>query len=464
MITVDEMEMVRKKLIKLAQADVFEEEIRYLGKGKAVPKHSHLRLLCPFVDPEGILRVGGRLRLSEQPYLTKHPILLPSSHPFTRLVAHHYHLKLLHGGGRVTLAAIRQEYWPIQGRRLVNGIVRNCFRCARASPVPAKQQTGQLPQERITPSRPFSITGIDYAGPVYIKPIHKRAAPTKAYISVFVCFVTKAVHLELVSDLSTPAFLTALRRFIARRGCPAHIHSDNGKNFQGAKNELRELYQLMQKEKTSEEIATYCADQGIQWHMVPPKAPHFGGLWEAAVKIAKKHLHRQLGNAMLSFEDMCTVLAQIEAAMNSRPLTPLTEDPNDLAVLTPAHFLIGTTMTALPEADVSHVDISRLDHYWRLQHRVQQFWHQWKTEYLQELQKENRHIAPNTAIQPGRMVVVIDEFLAPVKWPLARIVNTIPGPDGLIRVVDLLTSKGTIRRPITKICMLPFEGATEEEV
>ncbi|XP_062712488.1 uncharacterized protein LOC134289857 [Aedes albopictus] len=275
-ITVEEMSAARMKLIKLAQADVFAEEIRYLGKGKAVSKHSSLRLLSPFIDDSGILRVGGRLRLSDQPYITKHPILLPNSHPLTRSIAMHYHLRLLHGGGRVTLAAIRQEFWPIQGRRLVNHI-------------------------RITPSRPFSVTGVDFAGPVYMKAIHKRASPTKAYISVFVCFVTKAVHLELVSDLSTPAFLNALRRFIARRGCPTHIHSDNGKNFEGARNALHELYQMLQREKASGFIATHCSSQGIQWHMTPPKAPHFGGLWEAAVKVAKKHMYRQLGNAKLSF-------------------------------------------------------------------------------------------------------------------------------------------------------------------
>ncbi|XP_058449333.1 uncharacterized protein LOC131429292 [Malaya genurostris] len=428
-LSVDEMSFARVRLIQLAQADTFADEMRDLGRGKTLSSRSHLRLLSPFIDSDGILRVGGRIKLSEQPYLTKHPILLPSIHPFTRLVAHHYHLKLLHGGGRVTLAAIRQEYWPIQGRRVVSNVIRNCYRCARACPVPAQQQTGQLPEQRVTQSRPFSVTGVDYAGPVYLKAIHKRASPTKAYLSIFVCFVTKAVHIELVSDLSTPAFLTALRRFIARRGSPTHMHSDNGKNFEGARNELHALYKMLQNEQTTGEIGTHCAVKGIQWHMTPPKAPHFGGLWEAAVKVAKKHLHRQLGNAMLSFEDMSTVLAEIEAAMNSRPLTPLTEDPNDLAVLTPAHFLIGTSMSSLPDADVSQIPITRLDHYQRLQHRVQQFW----------------------------MVIVVDEFLAPVKWPLARIINTNPGPDGLTRVVELKTSRGIIRRPITKVCLLPYE-------
>ena len=240
-LTASEMSDARMQLIKLAQADAFGEEMKDLRKEKTVSKHSHLLRLCPFVDSNDILRVGGRLRLSEQPYLTKHPILLPSFHPFTRLVVLYQHLKLLHGGGRVTLAAIRQEYWPIQGRRVVNNVIRKCFRCARASPVPAKQQMGQLPLQRINPSLPFTVTGVDYAGPVYLKPIHKRATPTKAYISVFVCFVTKAVHIELVSDLSTPAFLTALRRFIARRGCPSifilimakisRVHETNFTNY-----------------------------------------------------------------------------------------------------------------------------------------------------------------------------------------------------------------------------------------
>ncbi|XP_055543621.1 uncharacterized protein LOC129729163 [Wyeomyia smithii] len=460
-LTVDEISNALTNLIKLAQADGFAEELRDLGKGKPVSNHSHLRLLNPFIDSDGVIRVGGRLRLSEQPYLTKHPILLPSSHPFTRLVIERFHRKLLHGGDNATLAAIRQEYWPIHGRRSVNNMSENASDAH--SPVPAKQMTGQLPFQRTTPARPFAVTGVDYAGPVYLKPIHKRAAAYKAYLSIFVCFVTKAVHIELVGDLSTAAFLTALRRFIARRGCPLHIHSDNGKNFEGARNELHVLYKQLHDKNYVGEIAEVCANQGIQWHMTPPKAPHFGGLWEAAVKVAKKHLHRQLGNAMLSFEDMATVLAEIEAAMNSRPLTPLTEDPNDLSILTPAHFLIGESLTALPAPDFSASPIGRLSHYQRLQQRVQHFWHQWKAEYLRELQKENRHIAPNTSFQPGRMVIVVDEFLAPVKRPLARIVSASPGVDGLTRVVDLRTSRGVIRRPITKICLLPYETENEKE-
>ncbi|XP_058827183.1 uncharacterized protein LOC131687148 [Topomyia yanbarensis] len=269
-----------------------------------------------------------------------------------KMIARHYHLKMLHGGGQLTLAAMREQYWPVHGRRLIHSVIRKCLPCAKVNPVPAQQQTGQLPVARVTPSRPFTVTGIDYAGPLYLKPPHKRAAPTKAYICIFVCFSTKAVHIELVSDLTTSAFLAALRRFISLRGLPKHIHSDNGKNFEGARNELRDLYLMLQNDRVMEAIQSHLSNKGITWHMTPPKAPHFGGLWEAAVKVAKKHLQRQLGNVRLSFEDMATVLSQIEASMNSRPLTPMSEDPSDFTALTPGHFLIGSSMHALPEPDI----------------------------------------------------------------------------------------------------------------
>ncbi|XP_058828191.1 uncharacterized protein LOC131688061 [Topomyia yanbarensis] len=436
------------------------QEIKDLTKDRTVSKHSSLRLLKPFVDPEGTIRVGGRLRLSEQPYIHKHPALLPSFHPYTRLLAKHYHLKLMHGGGRLTLAAMREKYWPINGRRLMRSVIRGCYQCARVSPVPASQYMGQLPLARITPSRPFTASGVDYAGPIYLKPIHKRANAAKAYICIFVCFSTKAVHIELVSDLSTPAFIAALRRFIARRGRPTDIFSDNGKNFEGAKNELEQLYHWLGGNE-GEAIQSHCANEGINWHLNPPKAPNFGGLWEAAVKVAKNHMYRQLRNSRLSFEDLNTVLTEIEAAMNSRPLVPLSEDPNDLSCLTPAHFLIGSTMHFIPETNIMDVQMSRLNHYQSMQRLFQQFWHHWRGEYLQEMQKCTKLTGENNELRIGRLVVIVDEFQHPVKWPLARILSIHPGPDQLTRVVTLRTARGVLKRPITKICLLPCESYDE---
>lgn len=284
----------------------------------------------------------------------------------------------------------------------------------------------------------------------------------KAYICIFVCFTTKSVHIELVSDLSTPGFLKALRRFISRRGRPSHLHSDNGKNFEGAKNELIELYRMLRNTNEQDRIQMVCAAEGMQWHLTPPKAPHFGGLWEAAVKVAKKHLFRQLGSNKLSFEDMATVLSQIESVMNSRPLLPVTDDPNDLDVLTPAHFLIGTTATALPDPDVSKVPASRLTHYQQLQMHVQQFWVRWRNEYLHELQRDSKHRSRNDEITPGRMVIVVDEQQGPLRWPLARITAVHSGRDNIVRVVSLRTARGIITRPVTKICLLPFSDSNAD--
>ncbi|XP_065087291.1 uncharacterized protein LOC135709030 [Ochlerotatus camptorhynchus] len=237
-LTIAQISSAEDLLVRLAKADAFRAELKDVQKGKMISKHSPICVLNPFLDPQGTLRVGGRLRLSDQPFRTKHPALLPNSHPFTRMLIRTHHVNLLHGGGQLTLARIHEKYWPLHGRRTVRSVLRQCIRCARVDPVQTQQQIGQLPVPRITPSRPFTVTGIDYAGPVYLRAPHKRAPSPKAYICVFICFSTKAVHLELVSDLTTAAFMATLRRFIARRGFPAHIHSDNGKNFEGAKNEL----------------------------------------------------------------------------------------------------------------------------------------------------------------------------------------------------------------------------------
>ncbi|CAI6357328.1 unnamed protein product [Macrosiphum euphorbiae] len=195
---------------------------------------------------------------------------------------------------------------------------------------------GQLPSARVTPSRPFTSTGIDFCGPVYIRQSkNKRACKVKTYIAVFVCMAIKAVHLELVSDLSSNAFTAALKRFISRRGMCKQIYCDNGKNFVGASRSLTELHEWVIKNK--EKIAQICLPDSIEWHFIPPNAPHMGGLWEACVKSVKYHLHRVMGTECLTFEEVATLLSQIEACLNSRPITSQSNDPNDepLTPLTP---------------------------------------------------------------------------------------------------------------------------------
>ena len=192
------------------------------------------------------------------------------------------------------------------------------------------------------------------------------------------------VHLELVSDYSTDGFLAAYRWFISRRGRPSYLYSDCGTNFVGADRELKTLFRQVHEENSS--LYNSVVNDGTQWIFNPPAAPHMGGKWEAVVKSIKFHLRMTIGNTLLTFEASATLLTQIEGLLNSRPLEPLSEDPEDINALIPGHFLIGKAINAVPEPSLLKLDESRLSRWQLIQRITQQFWHKWKTQYLQRLQ------------------------------------------------------------------------------
>lgn len=205
---------------------------------------------------------------------------------------------------------------------------------------------GDLTAPRVTPARAFLHTGVDYAGPVWLRATKGRGhRATKAFLVIFVCLSTRAVHLDVASDYSADAFLAALRRFVSRRGLCRALYSDCGTNFVGADKQLRALFAAGSQD--GRRLAEHVAKERIEWHFNPPAAPNFGGLWEAAVKNMKHHLRRVIGEATLTYEEMATLLAQIEACLNSRPLQALSDDPEDFEALTPGHFLIGTALNAV---------------------------------------------------------------------------------------------------------------------
>ncbi|XP_025265819.1 uncharacterized protein LOC112638395 [Camponotus floridanus] len=216
-----------------------------------------------------------------------------------------------------------------------------CTRWRALSPQPLM---GDLPRGRVTPARPFLRTGVDYAGPIFIRTSKARGHRAhKAFVVVFICLFSRAVHLDVVSDYSSEAFLAAFRRFISRRGLCKEMYSDCGTNFIGVDKELRRMFHASSAD--GRRISQSCSQEGVSWRFNPPAAPQFGGLWEAAVKSTKYHLRRVIGETTLIFEEMSTLLAQIEACLNSRPLQALTDDPDDLSALTPGHFLIGFVRT-----------------------------------------------------------------------------------------------------------------------
>jgi hypothetical protein len=271
---------------------------------------------------------------------------------------------------------------------------------------------GNLPVERITPTYPFMQCGVDFAGPVLVLNRRGRGAKTvKAYICLFICFITRAIHLELVSNLSSDAYLLALKRFVSRRGKPVVIFSDNGRNFVGLMNDFKRFLQ-----NCSSEIFEYASSQQIKFKFIPAYAAHHGGLWERGVQSCKYHMHRVVGNAHLNFEELTTLLAQVEAVLNSRPLSPLSSDPQDFVPLTPAHFLVGRPLTApVTSADIQDTPTHRLSRYQRVEQLRQHFWSRWSKEYISEMQARTKWKAHRDNSQPHTLVMIKEDHLPPLK-------------------------------------------------
>ncbi|BET01615.1 Pao retrotransposon peptidase [Nesidiocoris tenuis] len=450
-------------LTRFVQGAMFPDELKELQAQNPVKKGSRLAALCPFLDAHGLIRVGGRLQKSSLTPDRKHPIVLSyrKSDPFSNflvLLARYFHLSNCHVGPQSLLSIIREQYWILGGRDLVRNTYKRCVTCFRVTPKPENQVMGMLPETRIEPARPFVHAGVDYAGPFYVKnSTRKNASFDKCYISVFVCFCTKAVHLELVENLSTPAFLAALKRFISRRGKPSEIVSDNGTNFVGARSELLELETMWKSDSHRNSIVDYSSNEGILWKFNPPRSPNFGGLWESIIKQIKLLLKKVIGKSNLTFCEFNTLLIQIEAIINSRPLIPISSDPNDFVSLTPSHFLIGDTLLTPPEPDLRSLPDNRLTRWQLVQKLSQHFWARWKAEYLSELQRRCKWRTACKNLTVGTMVLLKDDQSPPLAWALGRVIEIHPGPDGEVRVVTVRTSSTTLKRSVRSLCALPID-------
>ncbi|VEN60332.1 unnamed protein product [Callosobruchus maculatus] len=443
-------------LIIQVQKSCFPEEYHALINNKELKNSSKLLSLRPFIK-DRVMRVGGRLRNANKQYDKKYPIILPKGHRLTYLILRNEHVRLLHCGVQNLLCSVREKYWPVSGRNACKGVVNNCVTCFKAAPRDMNYLMGDLPDVRVNNYLPFQNVGIDYGGPFYLKDRKGRGAKiNKIYICLFICMCVKAVHIEVVSELTTEAFLAALKRFGSRRGLPNHIYSDNGTNFVGANNSLKEIYEFLQL--NSDQIGNNLAIQHVHWHFIPARSPSFGGIWEAGIKSAKFHIKRVIGNQYLTFEEFVTVITQIEGILNSRPLCPLTNDSEDLSALTPAHFLIGRQLTTLPEHDLTDIPTNRLRNWQMLQAMTQHYWNRWNKEYLSELQtrmKWKKNCANMLTI--GSLVLVKEDNVPSLDWRLGRIVELFPGKDGITRVCDVKVRGGVIRRALNRLCALPTE-------
>ncbi len=279
---------------------------------------------------------------------------------------------------------------------------------------------GDLPAEQLSATRSFSHVGLDFGGRIYTKVSNTNL--DKSYIALFVCMATKANHIELVSYLTTMACIAALKRFTSRRGLPAPTFSDNGTNFVGARIELSALQDILEKE-SSNSLASYSSSKGVTWLMIPPRAPNFGGQWEAGIKSCKNLLRKVIGKQTLPFEELYTVFTQVEAALNPRPLSPMSSDPNDFEFLTPGHFIIGSSLDALPEPYVANDkwQASTLPQRWKLTQQItQSFWKRWHLEYFYNLRQRTKWRKETANFEVGDLMLIEEDNSPSITWPRGR--------------------------------------------
>lgn len=399
-----------------------------------------------FQDESRVWRCRGRIENAAVPFSTKYPALLHKDHPFTSLLVWKAHGQVLHNGVKETLTELRSRFWIIKGRSLVKKLIQQCRLCRRHEGKPySAPRPPPLPLFRVEQAPPFTFTGCDFAGPLYIK---CESGQKKTWICLYTCCVVRAVHLELVTDLTTPTFLRCFTRFVGRRGLPKMMVSDNGKTFKAAAKSVRE----------------------VKWTFNVPKAPWWGGVFERLVRSVKRCLKKMLGHARLSYDELLTALVEVERVLNSRPLTVVsaedTEEP-----LTPSHLIVGRRLRdapdpQCPEPEEFEVDcdiVTKRARY--LSRTIDQFWQRWRKEYLvglREMHSQYRKKSHAPRISVGDVVVIHSDDQPRAKWKLGVVVELLVGTDGENRAAVLrLAGQGRttkyLRRPVQRL--FPIEMA-----
>lgn len=453
-----EINFVKLRLVKCCQNQNFPE-YSMLSRGIEISKKSPLLTFNPFIDADGIMKINGRLSRCEMlSHDERFPKILPYYGRYTRLYIELLHRYTIHGENSLLIRLVRMEYWVPKLKNLIKTVIFNCKTCIIHKHRQCQQIMAALPLERTSLSRLFTSTELDFAGPFNIKSIAGRGfRTTKGYVLVFVCFSTKAIHLEATSEVSTPAFLAAFARFFSRLGTTSAIFSDNGTAFVGANNIFRKFYENILPQIRSNLLSQH-AFQNISWHFNPPGAPHMGGLWEAGVKSFKAHLKKITHAQFFTFEEFTTMLTRIEACLNSRPLSPMSENPDEISALTPGHFLIGAPLLSPPEPDLSGQTLSYANRWKKLNILHQNFACRWKEEYLKELHKRNKWKFPQRNLAINDLVVIRKDNFPPTEWRLGRVQKVFPRQDNRIRIAEIRTSSGITTRPITKLILLPFSN------
>lgn len=434
-------------IIRYSQQERFKEEIAALLAGKSVARGSSIFKLDPCLE-NGLVRVGGRLAKASLPEETKHPLILSKEQHISTLILRHVHQQVGHGGRNHTLSRLRRRFWITSATSAVRKVISQCTFCRRHKSKLGEQKMADLPKERLLPDLPpFTNVGVDYFGPLEVR---RGRGVCKRYGVIFTCFASRAVHLEVATSLDTSACINALRRFISRRGQVCSVRSDNGTNFVGAKKELKEALASL----NHQQIQRVLLQEGIQWHFNPPGASHHGGVWERVIRMVRSVLTSVLHLQTLDDDGLHTVLCEVEAILNGRPLTKLSDDPADLEPLTPNHILLMKGKPVLAPGLFTKDDVYVKRRWRQVQYIADLFWKRWVQEYLPLLQERHKWNKRERNFVPGDIVVVMDAAAPRGSWPLGRILETFPDKKGLVRSVRLRTRTSILERPVTKLCLL----------
>lgn len=435
-LTAEEIDLAEKRLFFVVQE---EGCLRSLGS-------PNLRMRK---GPDDLLRVTTKIIMSKDVQAFKEPIVLVDN-PIVRLYITHLHVQAQHAGIQTTLILLRDQVWLIRARKVVRQVLHKCLACKKQEAKPIIPIEGPLPPDRVERVASFEVTGVDLAGPLFLK------SKEKAWVVLFTCAVYRAVHFELVTSLSTEAFLQAVRRMTARRGQVATFYCDNGTNFVGASSALASL--------NWDDVKAKGATAKIKFRFITPASPWFGGWWEVMVKLMKRLLKRSLGNAYLTYEELLTVLCDCERTVNARPLTYVADDATELMPLTPAMFLHEPRTAEDSNVVFDMVDATSLNkrviHLQKIREHLKV---RFRDEYLSQLVNYHQNRAPHAELKAGDIVLVASENTKRLQWPLARVLEVHPGRDGTARVARVKTATAELLRPWRKLVPLEIHDTAARE-
>ena len=458
-IKVSEFKEAEFLIIRDTQRLCFEKEFEYLKSKQEVKKQPQLVIqLSLFTDTKKLIRSCGRIHNADLPYDAKFPILLPKNFWVSKYIIDFIHQLSIHSKMNFTLVLLRQRFWIPQGRQYVKSVLKKCLQCrkidGKSYPTPSAPP---LPKDRVLLSRPYEVTGLDYTGEFHLKFNDKDI---KVYILLFTCTVIIHVHLEVVKEMSTLSFLLAFRRFCSKKYKPRKLISDNAKSFLAASEVLK-----------VDDVCAEVSNDGVDWTFIPKRAPWHGGFWERMVGIVKTLLRKAIGRAYITYEEFITVVAEVECAVNDRPLTYVNDDIGDVNPLTPSELFCGRRSITLPfhtddydPEDIPYGEDKLQERYLKLNIKIKSMWERWRTDYLTSLRHHHaKYGTKEQQIQIGDIVLIDGEnFTRRILWKLGIVTALKRGNDGIVRSAEIKTSGITTSRPIQKL--YPMELRDEKFV